>query len=666
MPSVLKGIGVAAGVARGAAFVLACGDRSAAPRRSIRASEVESEGARFRAAAAAALSELAALQKDVTERIGPAQGDILGAQLLALQDPGLRDRVLRLVDEKRINAEAALSEVIDDYTRMLDGVSDSYLRERAADVRDVGRRLLSTMVERQKAGRLEIPEGAIIVAQELLPSVTARLQLENARAFVTERGSRFSHSAILARSMGTPAVAGIPDASTQIKTGDRIVVDGVAGIVLVEPEPSVDREYERLEAELRASKAELRHLVGVPSATGDGTAIPLLANINKFADTEAALRFGADGIGLYRTEFAFSVRPRLPSEDEQFEFLARAAERFHPRKVVFRLLDLGGDKVLPYLPLPPSRNPSLSQRGVRLLLERLDVLKPQLRAFLRVSADHPVSILLPVVSGVEDVRRVREVLRQVQRELTADGRTFDPAVPVGAMIEIPAAALMAQALAEEADFLSLGTNDLVQYVLAADREDESAAGSYQPLHPGVLRLIRLVADAADEAGRELTICGEMAGDPANTELLLGLGLRALSVAPGQLLEVKSAIRAPSDPAGRRAGGGPPGAGAPVRRGGRDAPERSARQRSSDEGRARRGRGAAAGAMSARERLRFRGHQAKGRHGVPHGPGVKASEADITASARTTLGRCRSAAAKLARSDEVCEAGFPGAGRSMPP
>src|SRR6266511_1311266 len=475
MPSVLKGIGVAAGVARGAAFVLSCGDRSAAPRRSIRATEVESEGARFRAAAAAALSELAALQKDVTERIGPAQGDILGAQLLALQDPGLRDRVLRLVDEKRINAEAALSEVIDDYTRMLDGVSDSYLRERAADVRDVGRRLLSTMVERQKAGRLEIPEGAIIVAQELLPSVTARLQLENARAFVTERGSRFSHSAILARSMGTPAVAGIPDASTQIKTGDRIVVDGVAGIVLVEPEPSVDREYARLEAELRASKAELRHLVGVPSATGDGTAIPLLANINKFADTEAALRFGADGIGLYRTEFAFSVRPRLPSEDEQFEFLARAAERFHPRKVVFRLLDLGGDKILPYLPLPPSRNPSLSQRGVRLLLERLDVLKPQLRAFLRVSADHPVSILLPVVSGVEDVRRVREVLRQVQRELTADGRTFDPAVPVGAMIEIPAAALMAQALAEEADFLSLGTNDLVQYVLSSSR---SAASTY--------------------------------------------------------------------------------------------------------------------------------------------------------------------------------------------
>jgi phosphotransferase system enzyme I (PtsI) len=543
MTGVLKGIGVSAGVARGSAFVLACGDRSAAPRRSIRSSEVESERARFRAATAAALSELFALQKDVTERIGPAQGDILGAQMLALQDPELRDRVLRLIEEKHINAEAALSEVIDDYTRILDGVSDSYLRERAADVRDVGRRLLSALAERRKAGRLEIPEGAIIVAQELLPSVTARLQLENVRAFVTERGSRFSHSSILARSMGTPAVSGILDGATRIKTGDRIVVDGVEGMILVDPEPSVDREYERLEAELRASKAELRHLVGVPSVTSDGTAIPLLANINKFADTEAALRFGADGIGLYRTEFAFSVSPRPPTEDEQYAFLARAAERFHPRKVVFRLLDVGGDKVLPYLPLPPSRNPSLAQRGVRLLLERLDVLKPQLRAFLRVSADHPVSILLPVVSGVEDVRRVREVLRQVRRELTSDGKTFGPDVPVGAMIEIPAAALMARALAEEADFLSLGTNDLVQYVLAADREDASAAGYYQPLHPGMLRLIRLVADAAEAAGRELTVCGEMAGDPENTELLLGLGLRALSVAPGELLEVKSAIRA---------------------------------------------------------------------------------------------------------------------------
>ena len=538
-----RGTGVSAGVARGTALVIACGYRSAAPRRSIPASEVDSERSRFEVALGRAASELVALQKDVSERIGRSQADLFGAQLLALEDRGLRDQVLLIVQQKRINVEAALSEVIDKHTRTLDAVPDAYLRERAADVRDVGRRVLSSLIERQGPDGPEIPDGAIVVAEELLPSVTARLQLDRVRALVTERGSKFSHSSILARSLGTPAVAGIPEAALRIKTGDQLIVDGVAGVVFVNPETSVEREYDRLEAELRAYKEGLRHLVGLPSVTLDGTTIPLLANINKFADTEAALLYEADGIGLYRTEFAFSIRPRFPTEEEQYEFLARAAERFHPRKVVFRLLDLGGDKILPYFPLPPSRNPSLAQRGVRLLLRHLDVLKPQLRAFLRVSADHPACILLPVVGGVEEVRQAREIVRQVQDELTAAGKPFNPEIPVGAMIEIPSAALMARTLAREVDFLSLGTNDLVQYVLAADREDESIASYYQPLHPGVLRLIHSVAEAATSAGCGLTICGEMAGDPLHTELLVGLGLREFSVAPGEMLEVKNAIRA---------------------------------------------------------------------------------------------------------------------------
>jgi len=538
-----RGTGVSAGVARGTALVIACGYRSAAPRRSIPASEVDSERSRFEVALARAASELVALQKDVSERIGRSQADLFGAQLLALEDRGLRDQVLLIVQQKRINVEAALSEVIDKHTRTLDAVPDAYLRERAADVRDVGRRVLSSLIERQGPDGPEIPDGAIVVAEELLPSVTARLQLDRVRALVTERGSKFSHSSILARSLGTPAVAGIPEAALRIKTGDQLIVDGVAGVVFVNPETSVEREYDRLEAELRAYKEGLRHLVGLPSVTLDGTTIPLLANINKFADTEAALLYEADGIGLYRTEFAFSIRPRFPTEEEQYEFLARAAERFHPRKVVFRLLDLGGDKILPYFPLPPSRNPSLAQRGVRLLLRHLDVLKPQLRAFLRVSADHPACILLPVVGGVEEVRQAREIVRHVQDELTAAGKPFNPEIPVGAMIEIPSAALMARTLAREVDFLSLGTNDLVQYVLAADREDESIASYYQPLHPGVLRLIHSVAEAATSAGCGLTICGEMAGDPLHTELLVGLGLREFSVAPGEMLEVKNAIRA---------------------------------------------------------------------------------------------------------------------------
>ena len=539
----LRGTGVSTGVARGTALVIACGYRSAVARRDIGAAELDGERSRFEAALARAAAELVALQQDVSEKLGRSQGDIFGAQLLALQDRNLRDRVLRSVEEKRINVEAALSEVIDQYTRTLDAVPDAYLRERAADVRDVGRRVLSFLIERQRPGGPDIPEGAIVVAEELLPSVTARLQLDRVRALVTERGSNFSHSSILARSLGTPSVAGVRQAALRIKTGDRLIVDGMAGLVFVNPEPAVEREYERLEGELRAYKEGLEGLVSLASVTRDGATIPLLANINKLADTEAALLYGAEGVGLYRTEFTFSTGPGFPTEDEQYELLSRAAERFHPRKIVFRLLDLGGDKVLPYFPLPPSRNPSLAQRGIRLLLRHLDVLKPQLRAFLRVSAEHPASILLPVVGGLEEVRQVREVVRVVQGELTAEGRRFNVEIPIGAMIEIPAAALTVRSLAREVDFLSLGTNDLVQYVVAADREDESIATYYEPLHPGVLRLIHSVAEAARSAERELTICGEMAGDPRHTELLLGLGLREFSVAPGELLEVKNAIRA---------------------------------------------------------------------------------------------------------------------------
>ena len=538
----LKGTGVSAGVAQGTAYVLACGYRSAVPQRNIRASEVAGERARFDGAVSRADAELVKLQNDVRERIGATQAEIFAAQRLVLKDASLRDRVLRAIEEKRVNLEASVAEVFDEYARSLEGTSDGYLRERASDIHDVRRRVLSALTEQPGRAGPKVPDGAIVVSDELLPSVTARLELDHVRAFVTERGNKFSHSSILARSLGTPAVAGVPGASARIKTGDRIIVDGVAGVVFVNPDSSIEREYERLAADLRTSKEELRHLVDLSSVTLDGTTLPLLANVNKFSDTEAAFLYNADGIGLYRTEFTFSIRSAFPTEEEQYEFLERAAERMHPRKLAFRLVDLGGDKILPYFPLPPSRNPSLAERGIRLLFRHHEVLKPQLRAFLRVSARHPISILLPVVVGLEDVRQARQIVRQVQDELSAEGRPFNPDIPVGAMIEVPSAALMARTLANELDFLSLGTNDLVQYVLAADREDEGTSPYYQPLHPAVLRLIQSVVDAARSAGRELSICGEMAGDPLHTALLLGLGLRELSVAPGQMLEVKNAIR----------------------------------------------------------------------------------------------------------------------------
>ncbi|HEY4731120.1 MAG TPA: phosphoenolpyruvate--protein phosphotransferase [Myxococcales bacterium] len=538
----LKGTGVSAGVAQGTAYVVACGYRSAVPQRNIRASEVDGERARFDEAVSRADAELVKLQNDVRERIGPSQAEIFGAHRLVLKDASLRDRVLRAIEEKRVNLEASVAGVFEEYARSLEGISDGYLRERASDIHDVRRRVLSALAERPGRAGPKVPDGAIVVSDELLPSVTARFELDHVRAFVTERGNKFSHSSILARSLGTPAVAGVPGASVRIKTGDRIIVDGVAGVVFVNPDSAIEREYERLAVDLRTSKEELRHLVDLPTVTLDGTALPLLANVNKFSDTEAAFLYNADGIGLYRTEFTFSIRSAFPTEEEQHEFLERAAERMHPRKLVFRLVDLGGDKILPYFPLPPSRNPSLAERGIRLLLRHPEVLKPQLRAFLRVSARHPISVLLPVVVGLEDVRQARQVVRQVQDELSAEGKPFNRDIPVGAMIEVPSAALMSRTLANELDFLSLGTNDLVQYVLAADREDESTAPYYQPLHPAVLRLIESVVEAARSAGRELSICGEMAGDPLHTALLLGLGLRELSVAPGQMLEVKNAIR----------------------------------------------------------------------------------------------------------------------------
>jgi phosphoenolpyruvate-protein phosphotransferase (PTS system enzyme I) len=536
-----KGVAVSPGVARGTAFVLVAAHNRAVPRRVIGDEEIAGELERFSVALERAEIELRELRQSVAAQL-PMEAEIFTAQALLVRSTRLVDPVRARVREQRLNVEAAVSEVLDELTHALAAVADPVLRERAADIRDVGKRLLSVLIAEQPSGESVIPEGSVLIADELLPSVSVRLELGRVRALVTERGGRSSHASILARARGLTAVVGIEGVTEQVKTGDRVIVDGIAGVIFVDPDDHIAREYDRVEADIRAREGELQQLVDVPSVTADGVAVPLLANINTFADTEAADRCRADGVGLYRTEFGFIIRPKLPTEDEQYEFLERAAARFDPRPVTFRLLDIGGDKELPTLPLPPARNPSLSQRGIRLLLDHPAMLRAQLAAFLRVGAKHPVSILLPVVGGLEDVRRARAVIREVQAELRGRGIRLERETPIGAMIEVPSAALMVPALAREVDFFSLGTNDLAQYLLAVDREDERVARYYQPLHPSVLRLIHSVAEAARAADRELTICGEMAGSAANAELLIGLGLRRFSVAPSQLLHVKDAIR----------------------------------------------------------------------------------------------------------------------------
>ncbi len=540
--TLLKGIGVSSGIASGTAFVLARSDRATVPRRSIKTGEVQGELERFETALARAEAELGSLKTSVGERIGTDEAGIFAAQALVLRDAAFHQKVSSIVHERLVNVEAAVCEAVDKFTRVFDELSDAYLRERAGDIRDVGRRIIVALQEGKDLGLLDVPEDAVVVSDELLPSTTAQLEMHRVRGFVTERGGRFSHGSILARSMGTPAVSGVPEIATTIRTGDHVIVDGVSGVVFVNANRSVRAEYDRLAQEIRNYRQELSQLVDRPTVTSDSVTIGLMANVSKYADTEAAFLYNADGIGLYRTEFGFAVRNAFPTEDEQYEFLAMAAQRFHPRKVVFRLLDVGGDKQLAYLPLPASRNPSLAQRGIRLLLQHPRVLETQLRAFLRVSAQHPVSILLPVVGGVEEIRATRAALRRTQDALSREGKAFNPSIPLGAMIEVPAAAIQAASLAREVDFFSLGTNDLVQYVVAADREDDNVAAYYQPMHPAVLRLIAQAIEAAQRANRGISICGEMAGDPSYTELLLGLGLRELSVAPGEMLAVKDAIR----------------------------------------------------------------------------------------------------------------------------
>jgi phosphotransferase system enzyme I (PtsI) len=546
MPShtMIKGVAVSSGIAHGVAFVLTRADR-AVPRRPIETDAVDAEIARLDAAIDEAENELVALKKEVANRIGVDEAGIFAAQAMVLRDHSLRDQAIAVVTQNRINIEAAVADVVESVGRSFDQIADAYLRERAADVRDVGRRVLSALMDRDGPTVLDIPAKSILVAHELMPSTTARFDLNHVRAFVTDRGGNFSHTAILARSMRLPAVSGVPDAALTIKTGDHLIVDGVSGMVFVNPDESVRREYDRLEAELYDYKADLQKSVDLPAITLDGISVSLLANVNKFSDTEAACLYNADGIGLYRTEFAFAIRNAFPTEEEQYDLFKRAAQRLHPRKVVFRLLDLGGDKTLDYFPLPASRNPSLGPRGIRLLLNNIDILKQQLRALLRISAEHPISLLLPVVGGLDEVRATRVILDQVKQELTAEGKAFNLDIPVGAMIEVPSAAISIATLVGELDFFSLGTNDLVQYVLAADREEDSMAAYYRPLHPAILRLIHSVAQTTRNAARPLTICGEIAGSPKYTELLLGLGLRAFSVAPGEILEVKNAIRSVS-------------------------------------------------------------------------------------------------------------------------
>ncbi|WP_295487689.1 phosphoenolpyruvate--protein phosphotransferase [Accumulibacter sp.] len=531
------------GLARGPALHCDCARKQVAvPRRQVSETEVQGEIARFDAAVYAAERKLLEVQESVRRSLGTDEAEIFEAQILLLRDVQLRDEVRQLCLENRMNVEAAVDEAIKRLMDLFARLDDPYFRERAADLHDVGRRLQDHLEENGLPDVPVLHDGCVIVTNELLASVVAQLEGHGVRALIVEKGGLTAHATILARSLGIPTLVHVPDATRRIRTGDQVIVDALAGRAFINPQAEVLRRYDRLEDDLQAHQGVLKGLIGLPAVTRDGIEIKLCANIGQTADAVTAAKLGADGVGLYRTEFVFLVQDKFPSEDEQYRFYRATAEHLQPGETVIRLLDVGSDKPLSYFPLPREANPALGYRGIRLLLGHPTLLQAQLRAILRLSASHPVAILLPMIDGMDELRAAKAAIETAKAELVATGQSFNPDIPVGAMIETPSAAIVIEHLADEVDFLSVGSNDLVQFLLAADRIRGETPSTYDPLHPAVIQVLATLARVASSKGKPISLCGEIASDPAFTNLLVGLGFRSLSVSPGRLLDVKHAIR----------------------------------------------------------------------------------------------------------------------------
>ncbi len=530
------------GLARGRALLCECGKQAIAPRRQIAERQVESEIERFDEAVIAVEQTLRIVQSDVRRTLGTSEAEIFEAQILMLRDPALRCAVHEICASEKINLEAALEDAVQRLTDSFERLNDTYLRERAADLREVRKRLLDHLL---RASDLCVPtdlHGCVLVTSELFSSAVAQLGGRGVRALIAERGGLTAHATILARALGIPMLVRVPKATERIAAGDLLVVDALGGRVFVNASPDILRAYDRLEADFQAHLSTLQSMVGLPAATRDGIEVKLSANIGQTGDAVIAARLKADGAGLYRTEFVFFAQDHFPTEAEQYRFYRATAEQLRPGRVVIRLLDVGSDKALPYFPLPLEGNPALGCRGVKLLLAHQEILRTQLRTVLRLSATHPVLLLLPMIRGLDELRATKAALDTVKSELAEEGQSFNPALPVGVMIETPAAATLASALADEADFLSVGTNDLVQYLLAADRAGSGSDSDYEPLHPAVLQTLAALVITAQNKSKPISICGEIAGEPRYTALLLGLGFRSFSVTPGRLLEIRHAIR----------------------------------------------------------------------------------------------------------------------------
>ncbi|URL05639.1 phosphoenolpyruvate-protein phosphotransferase PtsI [Avibacterium sp. 21-595] len=537
----ISGIPASPGIVFGKALVLK-EEKIVLDTQKIQDDQVDAEVARFYEGRNAAIEQLTAIKDRAYASLGEEKAAIFEGHLMILEDEELEEEIIDYLRSNKVNAGVAASTIIDQQVAMLSEIDDEYLKERAGDIRDIGNRLIKNILGMHIVDLGEINEEAILVAYDLTPSETAQLNLDKVLGFITDIGGRTSHTSIMARSLELPAIVGTNTVTQQVNTGDFLILDAVNNCVYVNPSQEEIDRLKALEAQLAEEKAELAKLKDLPALTLDGHRVDVVANIGTIRDVEGADRNGAEGVGLYRTEFLFMDRDQLPTEEEQFIAYKEVVEAMNGRLVVLRTMDIGGDKELPYLNLPKEMNPFLGWRAIRIALDRKEILHAQLRAVLRASAFGKLAVMFPMIISVEEIRTLKAEIEVLKAQLRNEGKAFDENIQIGVMVETPSAAVNAKFLAKEVDFFSIGTNDLTQYTLAVDRGNELISHLYNPMTPSVLSLIKQVIDASHAEGKWTGMCGELAGDERATLLLLGMGLDEFSMSAISVPRIKKLIR----------------------------------------------------------------------------------------------------------------------------
>jgi len=534
----LRGIGASEGIATGKIFLYEP-KRAVAQRSTI--IDTESEIARLNSARNEAKNQLKSLYDSSLETLGKQEASIFEAHIALIDDPALYKEAAKNITVQKVNAEWALNEAIDKFIHMFEAMDNKYIAERAVDLKDIKLRMLDILTGVKTSDLSHLEEASVIAAWDLMPSDTAKMDKDKVLGILTEFGAKLSHTAIIARSLEIPAVVSLPGLMINVKHGDLVIMDGDTGEVVINPDNSTIDKYEKKKQEYFYFKSELKIFKGKPSITKDGARVHILANIGTPKDVDSCIENDAEGIGLFRTEFLYMDRQDLPSEDEQFEAYKEVASRMQGKPVIIRTLDVGGDKDIPYLGLSKEDNPFLGYRAIRYCIDRLDIFKDQLRAIVRASSYGSVKIMFPMIATLSELRKAKVILNEVRRELKSESIAYAEKMETGIMVEIPACAIAADLFAKEADFFSIGTNDLIQYAMAVDRGNPKVSSLYSHFNPSVLRLIKYVIDSAHKNGIPVGMCGEAAADPYLVPALLGMGLNDFSMNPSFVLRARSII-----------------------------------------------------------------------------------------------------------------------------